>query len=106
IRLNPFPRSIYLVNLGNAYIATGQYDKAIEAYKKTIKREPNNIFAHMGLAATYSVMGREKEAHEAALEVLKIDPEFSLKKFAKAVPSKDQDRLKRHIEALRKAGLK
>ena len=50
-------------------------------------------------------MGHEKEAHEAALELLKIDPEFSLKKFAKTVSSKNQDRLKRYIEALRKAGI-
>ena len=51
-------------------------------------------------------MGREKEAHEAALEVLKIDPEFSLKNLGKIFPSKNQDGLKRYIEALRKAGLK
>jgi adenylate cyclase len=106
IRLNPFPRSIYLVNLGNAYRATEQYEEAIETYKKSIKREPNNIFAYIGLTATYSLMGREKEAHESALEVLKIDPEFSLKKFAKTIPFKNQDRVKRVIEALRKAGLK
>ena len=106
IRLNPFPRSIYLFNLGNAYSAARQYEEAIEAFKKSIKRQSNNIFAYVGLTGTYSLMGREKESHEAALEVLKIDPEFSLKKFAKTVPSKDQDRLKRYIEALRKAGLK
>jgi len=51
-------------------------------------------------------MGREKEAHEAALDVLRIDPEFSLKNFAKTIPIKNQDKLKRFIEALRKAGLK
>ena len=106
IRLNPFPRSIYLVNLGNAYSAARQYEESIEAFKKSIKREPNNFFAYVGLAATYSLMGREKEAHEAALEVLKIDPEFSLKNLAKTLPSKNQDGLKRYIEALRKAGLK
>ena len=106
IRLNPFPLSIYLANLGNAYRATGQYEESIEAFKKSIKREPNSIFAHTGLTVTYSLMGREKEAHEATLEVLKIDPEFSLKKFAKTVPFKNQDKLKRHIEVLRKAGLK
>ena len=51
-------------------------------------------------------MGREKDAHEAALAVLKIDPEFSLKKFEKVAPLKNQDELKRYIEALRNAGLK
>ena len=99
IQLNPFPPSIYLVNLGNAYRATGQYDKAIEAFKKGIKREPNSIFAYVSLTGTYSLMGREKEAHEAALKVLKIDPEFSLKNLAKILPSKNQDGLKRYIEA-------
>ncbi len=93
------------MNLGHAYSAARQYEEAIEAFKKSIKREPNNIFAHAGLTATYSYMGREKEAHEAALEVLKIDPEFSLKNYAKTVPMKNQE-IKRVIEALRKAGLK
>ena len=106
IRLNPFPRSIYLFNLGNAYCSTGQYEEAIEAFKKSIKQEPNNIFAYVSLTGTYSLMGREKDAHEAALKVLKIDPEFSLKNLAKTLPSKNQDKLKRYIEALRKAGLK
>ena len=80
-----------------------QYEEAIEAFKKSIKRQPNNIFAHVGLTGTYSYMGREKEAHEAALEVLKIDPEFSLKNLGKTFPAKN---IKRYIEALRKAGLK
>ena len=91
---------------GHDHHVQGQYDEAIETFKKSIKREPDNIFAHLGLTGTYSYMGREKEAHEAALEVHKIDPEFSLKKFAKTIPSKNQDGLKRYIEALRKAGLK
>jgi len=51
-------------------------------------------------------MGREKDAHEVALEVLKIDPEFSLRNVAKGFPMKNQDELERFIEALRKAGLK
>ncbi len=106
IWLNPFPPGFYLMNLGNAYCATGQYEEAIEAFKKSIKQEPNNIVAHAGLAATYSYMGHEKEAHEAALEVLKIDPEFSPKKSVKTLPIKNQDKLKRYIEALHKAGLK
>ena len=92
--------------MGHAYSAARQYEEAIEAFKKSIKREPNNIFAYVGLTGTYSLMGREKDAHEAALKVLKIDPEFSLKNLAKTLPSKNQDKLKRFIEALRKAGLK
>lgn len=93
------------MNLGHAYSAARQYEEAIEAYKKSIKWEPNNFFSYVGLTATYSLMGHEKEAHEEALELLKIDPEFSLKNYAKTVPMKNLD-IKRVIEALRKAGLK
>ncbi len=63
IRLNPFPRSIYLFNLGTAYSAARQYEEAIEAFKKSIKRQPNNIFAYVGLTGTYSLMGLLFAAH-------------------------------------------
>jgi len=106
IRLNPGPPSYYFVTLGFAYLGAGQYEEAIEAYNKGIKKQSNFIIAHILLAGTYSLMGREKDAHEAALEVLKIDPEFSLRKLTKASPMKNQDELKRYTEALRKAGLK
>jgi adenylate cyclase len=105
IQLNPSPPSMYLVVLGHAYRAAGQYDNALESYNKSLKTGPNNIFAYIGLAATYSLTGREKEAREAGLEVLKIDPEFSLKDFAKIVPIRNQDELKRYIGAIHKAGL-
>ena len=36
--------------LGHAYRSAGQYDEAIEVYKKAIKRDSNNMYAHMGLA--------------------------------------------------------
>jgi hypothetical protein len=51
-------------------------------------------------------MGREKEARQAAMEVLKIDPEFSLKNFERVSSFKNQDKKERYFQALRKAGLK
>ena len=38
---------------------------------------PDNIYAHTNLAATYIMMGREKEARAAAAEILRINPKFS-----------------------------
>ena len=44
---------------------------------------PNDIISHIGLAGTYSMMGREKEARAEAAEVLRINPKFSLDGYAK-----------------------
>ena len=41
----------------------------------------------------------------AAIEVLRIDPDFSIEYFAKTSPIKDPADRKRLISALRKAGL-
>ena len=64
------------------------------------------LFAHLGLAASYVYLGREKEAHTEAAEVLKVDPEFSLERYAKILPYKNKADTDRYVDALRKAGLK
>ena len=59
------------------------------------------------MAAFYSRAGRDKEARIEAAEVLRINPKFSLEKFAKSVTYKNQEDVERAIIApLRKAGLK
>jgi len=55
--------------------------------------------------ADTNALDRQAEAREAAAEVLKIDPDFSIKYFTKTVPIKDPTDRKRLISALRKAGL-
>jgi len=53
--------------LGHAYRTTGRFEEAVSIYKKALLQGSNNIFTHLGLTATYSMMGREKEARiEAA----------------------------------------
>ena len=51
-------------------------------------------------------MGREKEARAEAAEVLRIDPNFSLDRFAKVFPYKDHSITDNLVNACRKAGLK
>jgi adenylate cyclase len=106
LRLNPFPPSWYFLFLGSACRFLGRYDEAIFAYKKAIWREPSNVFAHIGLAATYAVAGREKDARAQGEEVLRIDPHFSLEHLSKILPFKNQVDADSYVDALRKAGLK
>lgn len=106
IRLNPFTQSAYLFNLGLSYLNCGQYEEAIEVSKKATIQEPNNLFAQLALTAAYSLSGRDENAREAAGELLRIDPDFSVENYSKTLPYKNQADRELVINALRKAGLK
>jgi tetratricopeptide (TPR) repeat protein len=84
----------------------GHYNEAIPWCEKAVHRGPNSLFARLFLAAAYSRAGRDEEARIEAAEVLRINPQFSLEKFAKSVTYKKQEDVERTVSALRKAGLK
>jgi len=106
IRINPFGPSFLYQDFGHALRTTGRFEEAVSAYKKAIQIAPDNITAHLGLVATYSMMGQEKEARAEAAEVLRINPKFSVDYKEKTLPYKDQSITDRYAAALRKAGLK
>ena len=107
MRLNPKPPNVYLRNLAVALRDTGRYEEATAQLKKAIEREPRDIMSYIVLASTYSMAGLEKEAREAAAEVLRINPKFSLDHLEKIHPyKKDLAVRERYFESLRKAGLK
>lgn len=106
IRLNPFGPSRYFISYGHALRYVGRFEEAILAYKKALQREPNNFFAHLNLAATYNMVGLDKEAQAEASEVLRLKPKFSLDYLAKVSGYKDRTETEKIITALRKAGLK
>jgi adenylate cyclase len=107
LRLSPIPiHSQVLGILANSYAMLGQREEAIATYKKVLQiYGPDHLMAHIGLAATYAVMGRENEARAEGAEVLRIDPKFSWERWIKSLPW-DQSRKDRIADALRKAGLK
>jgi len=106
IRLNPFGPSRYFLSYDHALRYVGRFEEAVSAYKKALQREPNNFFAHLNLAATYNMMGLEKEAQAEASEVLRLNPKFSVDYLAKVSGFKDRTEKEKIITALRKAGLK
>jgi adenylate cyclase len=105
IRLNPLPDAEYFIPLAVAYRDSGQYERAIEASKKVLQREPNSQWAYIHMAVSYIRLGREEEARAAAAEILRITPKFSLERYAKILPF-PQPIADRVVEDLRKAGLK
>jgi len=100
IRLSPYPPSWYFWILGRAYYMTGQYEKAIEPFKKAVSVNPDFLIAHAFLAACYSSLGRQAEAATEADEVLRINPKFTLEAYAKTLPYKKKADIERYIAAL------
>jgi uncharacterized protein HemY len=64
------------------------------------------LFAHLGLTATYSQLGRDKEASAHAKEILRISPDFSIDRYAEKLAFKNPAEKEQRINAWRKAGLK
>jgi adenylate cyclase len=85
LRLSPIPiSSQVLVFLAAAYRDLGQYEEAVVTFKKALHLYgPDHSMAHLGLAATYAMMGRENEARAEGAEILRIDPKFSVERFTR-----------------------
>jgi adenylate cyclase len=87
------------------YLMTEQYEQAVAELKKAIKLQPDNLPAFVGLAAVYGFSDQKEEAILAGKEVSRIAPEFSVGRWVKRLPYKneaDRDRLR---SGLFKAGL-
>jgi adenylate cyclase len=103
IRLNPNTPDAVFDTLGRAYFLAGRYEEAMAKYKTAVKLDPDYRDAHVGLAATYAVLGRRGEARTEVSEILRIEPSFSIKKYKRFMFF--QVGLEPEIEYLRKAGL-
>ena len=110
VRLHPFCPWYYLSYLARSYRMAGRYKEALALYRQILNRAQKEALsplpAYIGLAEVYSEMGRVEEAHTQALEILRIDPSFSLENWSKTEPFRDATHLEKRLTALHKAGLK
>jgi len=106
VSYSPIPLPRALSHLGIVYRMARRYEEAVTVCRKVIQIEPNYIFPHLTLAATYSEMGEMEEARAEIREVLRINPKYNVKLVPKSFPWKDQNELDRLADSLRNAGLK
>jgi adenylate cyclase len=106
IRFNPVNLPLYPAILASAYYGSGRNEEAIAVSEEVLKRDSDNLDALLVLAGGNASLSRMEEAHRVAQDVLRINPGFSLKEFAKSQPYKEPQTLDRVITMLRKAGLK
>lgn len=105
MRFDPTPPAGLLYHLGNAYLMMEKYKEAEAAYRQVLVRNPKIVWAHVGMAATYSMTGREREAREAAIKALEANPFFSLSYLEEISPYRNTADKERLMNALRRAGL-
>lgn len=101
MRLNPFYPDQYLWHLGGAYFNLKRYEDAIEV----LKRMQNPTEGRRILAASYGHLGRkEKARHEAEL-VRQAHPNFTVERWAKVQPDRNEDDVLHFVDGLKRAGL-
>ena len=89
--------------LGLAYYLQGRYDDAITALKRSIGQNPDHLFSHVALAATYGQLNRLEDASREAATVLRLYPFFEVDSFGSLLANPTH---RAHIAAgLDKAGL-
>jgi adenylate cyclase len=108
MRLSPHDTVMYfsMYGMALAYFATGQYEEAVDWAWRTLQRRPGLTPSHRIIAASYAHLGRLEEAREAAEDLLRVDPGFSLAGWEESRPDIDADLLRRFHDGLSKAGLK
>ena len=102
IRLGPRdPRiGLWLDSLGDAELGLGNFDAAIDEYKKAIDAGWRGYQPYRGLAAAYALQGKLEQATSALAEARRLNPGLTLKwqqSHSQSIPPL--------IEGLRKAGL-
>jgi adenylate cyclase len=105
MRLDPLYPSMVLHFLAQANFSLGKYEIAAQQLVDRIARTPGTDASRMLLASCYGHLGRAEDARAAWVELLKVNPDFSLMQRARVLPYKDARDFQRIAEGLAKAGL-
>ena len=105
MRFSPLHPSWYVGVAAHANRLLGRYEEAVVLYQRTINQTPEYISPHIGLTACYAAMGRLEDARAQAAEVLRIDPRYSIGRYATILTYKQPEHAQHHLDALREAGL-
>ncbi len=101
IRLNPNCPDLYWWHLGFACFHLGRYEDALEALQRMTSPDQSRRL----LAAVYAYLDRLDEARSAGEGYIMVNPDFSIREWARTEPYADPVELQRYIKGLRKAGL-
>ena len=103
--LNPNYLVEYLGIVGQANYWVGHYQRALENFQQAIERNPNFLLWHVYIAAVYSHLGQIDDAEWTGVEIMNLNPDFSLEQWARERPFEDPSQLESTLVDLRQVGL-
>ena len=104
---SPYDPLMYAYNGGAslAYLADGQYDRAIEFALRSIRENPSYSSAYKLLIASLGMAGRESEAQSPVGQLLRLEPGFTVQEHRRRFPGSASEIGDRYCEALARAGV-
>jgi adenylate cyclase len=106
MRLDPFQPLIYGTGcLGVANYSLKRYGEAVRLFRECALRLPNLQWPHHWLASAYAQLGQLEEAGQAAAEVLRVNPGFTIERYKPLAVYKNPKDVEHRLDGLRKAGL-
>jgi arylsulfatase A-like enzyme/Tfp pilus assembly protein PilF len=92
-----FARSV----LAGTYFQRGEYDKALDVYRRAVELEPNDETLRLGIAAVHLARGELEASEEAIEQALAIEPQSGPASVARgriATRRHDEEQALRHFE--------
>ena len=105
MRLDPFAPPPAILFLGLAYIGQKRHADAIPSLRAFVTRAPHFRNGRLLLASAYACMGNLNEARTHVAEVLKVDPRFNMREYARGRFFRSPGDIAHMFEGLRAAGL-
>ncbi len=105
VKLDPFHSTWFNFPIAQYHFDKGEYEEALAAARKI--NIPDYFWPQIYLAAIYGELGRQSEARSALEELLRMYPGFTTEKLIEEMQkwNAGDDRIRRWVAALRKAGL-
>ena len=106
IRLAPVhPLPFYHVVLAGALYSSGRYEEAITAAKEALRYDNEYLDALLILAGAHAAANQMEDAATTASAIRRVQPDFTLEKFAQTQPYKHPETLEQLLLTLNQAGL-
>ncbi len=93
-------------NLGNYYLARGDFTQAVASYELALKMEPRGVLAMVNEAMAYARTGENQKAHDALQKALTVAPDNAAANFNMGLLKAEENDLvsaEKHLRAAFKA---